>query len=37
MTVWVTTDRRTFSERTVKIGLQQDGYDQIADGLKPGN
>ncbi len=36
MTVWVTTDRRTFSERTVKIGLRQDGYDQIVDGLKPG-
>jgi cobalt-zinc-cadmium efflux system membrane fusion protein len=36
MTVWVTTDRRTFSKRTVKLGLQQDGYDQIVDGLRPG-
>jgi cobalt-zinc-cadmium efflux system membrane fusion protein len=36
MTVWVTTDRRTFSERTVKIGLRQNGYDQITHGLKPG-
>ena len=26
MTVWVTTDRRRFTRRTVKIGLQRDGY-----------
>jgi cobalt-zinc-cadmium efflux system membrane fusion protein len=36
MTVWVTTDRRRFTQRTVTIGLQKDGYDQIVDGLKPG-
>lgn len=36
MTVWVTTDRHTFTKRTVKIGLQQDSFDQILDGLKPG-
>ncbi len=36
MTVWVTTDRKTFTQRSVKIGLQQDGYDQIVDGLLPG-
>ncbi len=36
MTVWVTTDRRTFTRRTVKVGLQQDGWFQIADGLKSG-
>jgi len=36
MTVWVTTDRHTFVKRTVKVGLQQDGYDQIVDGLQPG-
>jgi cobalt-zinc-cadmium efflux system membrane fusion protein len=36
MTVWVTTDSRTFVKRSVKVGLQQDGYDQIADGLQPG-
>jgi len=36
MTVWVTADRRRFTKRTVKIGLQRDGYRQITDGLQPG-
>jgi cobalt-zinc-cadmium efflux system membrane fusion protein len=36
MTVWVTADRRRFTKRTVKIGLQRDGYRQIIDGLQPG-
>jgi membrane fusion protein, heavy metal efflux system len=36
MTVWVTGDRRHFTKRTVKLGLQQDGWDQILDGLSPG-
>jgi cobalt-zinc-cadmium efflux system membrane fusion protein len=36
MTVWVTTDRRTFYKRTVKLGLQQEGYHQVIEGLKPG-
>ena len=36
MNVWITTDRRHFERRTVKIGLQQDGFDQILDGLRPG-
>jgi len=36
MTVWVTTDRRRFTKRTVKIGLQQDGWTQILEGLQPG-
>ncbi|HLH88341.1 MAG TPA: efflux RND transporter periplasmic adaptor subunit [Xanthobacteraceae bacterium] len=36
MTVWVTTDRRRFVKRTVTIGLQHDGYDQILTGLKAG-
>jgi cobalt-zinc-cadmium efflux system membrane fusion protein len=36
MTVWVTTDRKTFTQRTVKLGLQQEGYHQIVDGLRPG-
>jgi membrane fusion protein, heavy metal efflux system len=36
MTVWVTSDRRHFTKRTVKIGIQYDGYHQILDGLKPG-
>jgi membrane fusion protein, heavy metal efflux system len=36
MTVWVTSDRRHFTKRTVKIGLQQDGWNQILEGLSPG-
>ena len=36
MTVWVTTDRRQFTKRTVKIGLERDGYRQILEGLQPG-
>ncbi len=36
MTVWVTTDQRRFARRTVRIGLQQDGFDQIVAGLSPG-
>jgi membrane fusion protein, heavy metal efflux system len=36
MTVWVTTDRHRFIKRTVKIGLERDGYRQILEGLQPG-
>ena len=36
MTVWVTTDHRHFRKRTVKIGLQHDGYDQILEGVRAG-
>jgi cobalt-zinc-cadmium efflux system membrane fusion protein len=36
MTVWVTSDRRHFVKRTVKLGLQQDGWDQVLEGLQPG-
>jgi len=36
MTVWVTSDSRHFTKRTVKVGLQQDGWDQILEGLEPG-
>ena len=36
MSIWVTTDRHHFTRRTAKIGLQQDGFDQISDGLKAG-
>jgi cobalt-zinc-cadmium efflux system membrane fusion protein len=36
MTAWVTTDRRRFSKRTIKTGLQRDGYVQIVEGLQPG-
>jgi cobalt-zinc-cadmium efflux system membrane fusion protein len=35
MTVWITTDRRRFTKRTVKVGLYQNGWVQILDGLKP--
>jgi cobalt-zinc-cadmium efflux system membrane fusion protein len=35
-TVWVTADRRRFTRRTVKIGLQHEGYRQILEGLQPG-
>ncbi|MBV9969229.1 MAG: efflux RND transporter periplasmic adaptor subunit [Xanthobacteraceae bacterium] len=36
MTVWVTTDRRRFTQRTVKTGIQKDGFRQIHEGLRPG-
>jgi len=36
MTVWVTTDRHRFERRAVQIGQQQDGYDQILEGLQSG-
>jgi len=36
MTAWVTLDRRRFVRRTVKIGVQQDGWTQILEGLQPG-
>jgi cobalt-zinc-cadmium efflux system membrane fusion protein len=36
MTVWSTTDRKHFNKRIVKIGLQHEGYDQILDGVRPG-
>ena len=36
MTAFVTADRRRFTRRTVKIGLQRDGFDQILDGLQAG-
>jgi membrane fusion protein, heavy metal efflux system len=36
MSVWVTTDRKRFEKRIVKIGLQQDGMTQILEGLEPG-
>lgn len=35
-TVWVTSDRRRFEKRTVRIGDQRDGYRQILDGVQPG-
>jgi len=36
MSAWVTTDRRRFTERTIKVGLRNDGRVQILDGLQRG-
>jgi membrane fusion protein, heavy metal efflux system len=36
MTAWVTADRRRFTQRTIKIGMQTDGFRQILEGLQPG-
>jgi cobalt-zinc-cadmium efflux system membrane fusion protein len=37
MSMWVVgSDPHVFTHRSVKIGLQQDGYDQILEGVKPG-
>jgi len=36
MAVWVTTNRKRFDKRIVKIGMQQDGNTQILEGLQPG-
>ncbi len=35
-TVWVTTDRRHFTQRVVTIGIESDGYREIVSGLRPG-
>jgi membrane fusion protein, heavy metal efflux system len=38
LSVWVVgTDRHVFTRRVVKVGLQQDGYDQVLEGLAPGD
>jgi cobalt-zinc-cadmium efflux system membrane fusion protein len=34
--VWVTADRRRFTQRTVKIGEVRDGYREILDGVQMG-
>jgi cobalt-zinc-cadmium efflux system membrane fusion protein len=36
VTVWTTTDKRHFARRTVKVGMDQNGFREIQDGLKPG-
>jgi cobalt-zinc-cadmium efflux system membrane fusion protein len=37
MSVWVVADERhRFARRTVKVGRQRDGYDEILEGLRPG-
>ncbi len=35
MSVWVTSNGRRFTRRTVMIGMQQDGWTQILKGLQP--
>ena len=36
MKVWVTADRRRFTRRSVRIGAERDGYQQIVEGLQLG-
>ena len=36
MTVWTTRDSKHFVKRVVSIGIRQDGWVQILDGLQPG-
>jgi cobalt-zinc-cadmium efflux system membrane fusion protein len=36
MAVWVTADRLKYVQRIVKIGLQQNGQDQVLEGLQTG-
>ncbi len=36
MTAWVRQDQTHFAQRVVKVGVQQDGQDQILSGLKDG-
>jgi cobalt-zinc-cadmium efflux system membrane fusion protein len=36
MTAWATADRRRFTKRTLKLGLQRGGYLQILEGVKAG-
>jgi membrane fusion protein, heavy metal efflux system len=36
MGAWVTTDRKQFTERIIKVGLRKDGHVQILDGLQQG-
>ena len=36
MSVWTTDDRHRFVRHSVQVGLQQDGFDQILDGLAGG-
>jgi cobalt-zinc-cadmium efflux system membrane fusion protein len=36
MTAWVTTDRRRFSQRILKLGLRKDGWYQVLDGVMRG-
>jgi cobalt-zinc-cadmium efflux system membrane fusion protein len=37
MTVWAATGAARFEKRTVRVGLQQDGFVQVLDGLQGGD
>lgn len=37
MTAWTTTDHHRFTQRVLKLGLQQNGLDQVIDGLRSGD
>jgi cobalt-zinc-cadmium efflux system membrane fusion protein len=36
LTAWTTTDRHHFVQKTVKIGLRENGLDEVVEGLQPG-
>ena len=36
MTAWVRSDRNRFTQRTLKLGLQKDGWYQVLEGLQTG-
>jgi membrane fusion protein, heavy metal efflux system len=36
ITVWVTSDRRRFTRRTIKTGMRAGGLVQVLEGLQPG-
>ncbi|MFI4865674.1 MAG: efflux RND transporter periplasmic adaptor subunit [Steroidobacterales bacterium] len=36
MTVWVTSDGHHFTQRSVRLGLQSGGFDQVIDGVRLG-
>jgi cobalt-zinc-cadmium efflux system membrane fusion protein len=35
--VWITVDRRRFARKTVTVGIEQNGWSQILDGLEAGD
>ncbi len=37
MTAWITTDRRHFFRRQIRIGIEQNGMRQVLAGLQPGD
>ena len=36
MTLWIATDNHHFKKQSVKVGLQDGGFDQIVEGVAPG-